>query len=158
MPALSTRKTARARILALMQAELDRIIPADESVSLKGKTFAEFEDQVERLGRTVCTTALEERAALDESARVEQPGACPFCGSERVYLERRTTPTEVFAPSGVLVLSQQHSRCRACDRGFSPSGKVVGFAWRRAFDAPRATTRRARSRTAAGGESGAGAQ
>ena len=127
MPALSTRKAARTRILTMMQAELERIIPEDEAVNLKGKTFAEFEDQVERLGRTVCTTALEERAALDESARVEQPGCCPFCGSERVYLERRTTPTEVFAPSGVLVLSRQHCRCRACDRGFSPQAKSWGL-------------------------------
>jgi len=47
MPARTTRQEARARILATFSAQLDRMIPEDESVPLKGATFADFEDQAE---------------------------------------------------------------------------------------------------------------
>jgi hypothetical protein len=49
MPARSTRQEARARILAAFAAQLDRMIPEDEDVALKGATFADFEDQAEAL-------------------------------------------------------------------------------------------------------------
>jgi len=45
MPARTTRQEARARILGAFTAQLDRMIPEDESVPLKGATFADFEDQ-----------------------------------------------------------------------------------------------------------------
>ena len=51
MPARSTRQEARARILAAFSTQLDRLIPEDESVPLKGATFADFENQVEDLAR-----------------------------------------------------------------------------------------------------------
>ena len=47
MPARTTRQEARSRILATFSAQLDRMIPEDESVPLKGATFADFEDQAE---------------------------------------------------------------------------------------------------------------
>ena len=47
MAARSTRQEARARILSAFGAQSDRVIPEDESVPLKGATFADFEDQVE---------------------------------------------------------------------------------------------------------------
>ncbi len=53
MAARSTRQEARARILSAFTAQLDRVIPEDESVPLKGATFAEFEDQVETLAQAV---------------------------------------------------------------------------------------------------------
>ena len=77
MPARTTRQEARARILATFEAQLDRMIPEDEEVSLKGATFADFEDQVEELARTALPIALEERAALEPNAEVETAGRCP---------------------------------------------------------------------------------
>jgi predicted Zn-ribbon and HTH transcriptional regulator len=101
---------------------LDRLIPADEEVPLKGATFADFEDQVETLARTALPVVLEERAALEQNAQVESAGRCPHCGSDRVYLEQQVTQPEVLSLHGPVVLSKQHARCRSCGGSFSPSG------------------------------------
>ena len=122
MTARSTRQEARARILAAFAAQLDRVIPEDESVPLKGATFADFEDQVDTLARVVLPVALEERAALESNAEVETAGRCPHCGSEGVYLEKVATQPEVRSPYGPVVLCKQHARCRSCGGSFSPSG------------------------------------
>ena len=122
MPARTTRQEARARILAAFAAQLDRVIPQDEQTPLKGATFADFEDQIETLARAALPVALEERAALEANARVEEAGRCPYCGSSRVYLERQVTQVEVLSAHGEVVLYKQHARCRSCDGSFSPSG------------------------------------
>ena len=122
MPARTTRQEARARILAAVAAQLDRVIPADEEVPLKGATFADFEDQVEAVARGVLPVVLEERAALETNAEVDAPGRCPHCGSRRVYLKQETSPSEVLSLHGPVVLYKQHARCRACGESFSPSG------------------------------------
>jgi ribosomal protein S14 len=122
MPARSTRQEARARILTAFAAQLDRLIPEDEDVPLKGATFADFEDQAESLAQAALPVVLEERAALEPNAAVETAGRCPHCGSDRVYLEKQVTQPEVLSPHGPVVLSRQHARCRSCDRSFSPSG------------------------------------
>jgi len=122
MPARTTRQEARARILAAFADQLDRIIPEDENVPLKGATFADFEDQVDSLARTALPVALEERAALEPNAEVESPGRCPHCGSEGVYLEKQVTQPEVLSLHGPVVLTKQHGRCRSCGGSFSPSG------------------------------------
>lgn len=122
MAALTTRQEARARILAVVTAELDRVIPEDESIPLKGATFGDFEDQVEAVAHTTLPVLLEERAALEVNAQVETAGCCPYCGSDRVYLEKPVTQTEVVSPHGPVVLRKQHARCRSCDGSFSPSG------------------------------------
>ncbi|MBU0637775.1 MAG: hypothetical protein KKB50_02845 [Planctomycetes bacterium] len=122
MPARTTREEARARILAAFEAQLDRVIPVDETVSLKGATFADFEDQVETLAQAALPVALEERSALADSAQVEQAGPCPHCGSEGVYLEKEETQPEVHSRHGPVVVHKQHSRCRSCGGSFSPSG------------------------------------
>jgi hypothetical protein len=122
MPARSTRQEARTRILKAFSTELNRLIPENEEASLKGATFADFEDQVEALARATLPLVLEERAALESNARVESAGRCPFCGSDRVYLEKQVTQPEVISPHGPVVLFQQHARCRSCDGSFSPSG------------------------------------
>ena len=77
MPARSTRQEARARILATFQAQLDRMIPEDEDIPLKGATFTDFEDQVEDLARAALPVALEERASLEPNAEVTTAGRCP---------------------------------------------------------------------------------
>lgn len=122
MSARTTRKAARTRLTQVFKKALDRLIPADVATPLKGSTFLEFEDQVEALVREVAPTALEERAALEMNAEVERAGRCPFCSSERVYLEKGSTASELQSPHGTVVVPQQRCRCRACDRTFSPSG------------------------------------
>ncbi len=122
MPARSTRQAARARILAVFSAQLDRVIPADEGVPLKGATFADFEDQVETLARAALPVALEERAALASNAEAETAGRCPHCGSSGVYLKKEATQPEIRSRHGPVVLYKQNARCRSCGGSFSPSG------------------------------------
>jgi DNA-directed RNA polymerase subunit RPC12/RpoP len=122
MSALTTRQESRARAMAAFAAALDRMLPGDESTPLKGATFADFEDQVEELIHSTIPVVLEERAALEVSAQVESPGRCPHCGSQRVYMEKRVTQAEIRSGYGPVVIREQHARCRACDRTFSPSG------------------------------------
>lgn len=122
MPALTTREAARERLQKVFREALDRLIPPDASLPLKGTRFADFEDQVEALGREVLPVALEERAALEGNAEVKHPGCCPFCGSRRVYLKKEVTQPELCSPQGHVVVRQQHGRCRACGKTFSPSG------------------------------------
>ena len=122
MSARTARQEARARIMAAMQAELDRLIPEDETVPLKGTRFTDFEDQVEGLARATLPTVLEERAALEPNARVDTAGRCPHCGSGRTYLKQDETQAELSSVHGRLVLTKQHARCRACGESFSPSG------------------------------------
>ena len=122
MPARTTRQAARARIQAAFAAQLDRLIPEDETVPLKGATFADFEDQAETLAQATLPVVLEERAALAPHAEVTTPGRCPHCGSQGVYLEKGVTQPEVQSRHGPVVLRKQHARCRACGGSFSPSG------------------------------------
>jgi hypothetical protein len=121
MAAMTDRQAARERLLALAKAQIDKLIPADESVPLRGQFFADFEDQADELERTVCPAFLEERVALSAGAQVAQGGICPHCGSDRVYLESRVSQVELLTPHGMMPMSQQHARCRSCDRSFSPS-------------------------------------
>jgi hypothetical protein len=129
MAAVTTRQAARERILRAVKAELDRIIPSDESAPMRGRTFREWEDQADQFDRTVTTILLQERAALDASAQVDGGGRCPACGSERVYLENKgVRKTEMQTPHGKVVVERQTCRCRSCDRTFSPSGPGLGAA------------------------------
>ena len=121
MAARSTGQEARARILAAFRAQLDRVIPEDENVPLKGATFADFEDQVETLAQVALPVALEERAALESNAEVETAGRCPHGGSEGVCLEKAVTQPEIRSRYGPVVLRKQHARCRSCGGSFSPS-------------------------------------
>ena len=121
MPARTTREQARQRAIAAFMTSLDRIIPADESVPLKGSLFVDWEDQVAQMRRAVLPTVLEERAALEDNARVESAGHCPFCGSDSVYLEKQSTRPEVLTCDGPVEIQKQHARCRCCGGSFSPS-------------------------------------
>ncbi|MBU0637967.1 MAG: hypothetical protein KKB50_03815 [Planctomycetes bacterium] len=120
MPARTRRERARARILAAFTAQLDRVIPADETIPPKGATFADFEDQVETLAQAALPMALEERSALADSAQVDRAGRCPHCGSEGVYLEKDETQPEVQSRHGPVILHKQHARWarRSLDSGF----------------------------------------
>lgn len=122
MAATTTRKAARERVRQMLEATLDRLIPLDESVPLKGSRFIDFEAQADELKRALLPTFLEERAALDARASAEVPGACPHCGSARVYLEKPMRQAELTSRDGPVVLTKQDCRCRACNGSFSPSG------------------------------------
>lgn len=121
MPARVTRQQARQKVIDSFMASLDKVIPPEESVPLKGRTFLDWEKQAEQLKRAVIPTLLEERSALEENAAVERGGRCPYCGSDRVYLEKQVTREEVHSPEGPVVIEKQHCRCRCCDGSFSPS-------------------------------------
>jgi len=121
MPAHRTRPEARQRITQVFQSELDRMIPSDESVPLKGRKFREWEDQVARIRQALLPVILEERSALEDNAEVKSGGHCPYCQSDAVYLEKQTTRTEVLSPDGEVVIEKQHCRCRSCGGSFSPS-------------------------------------
>lgn len=136
MPARTTRQQARQRALAAFTASLDRIIPADESVPLKGSTFLDWENQITQMRRALLPTVLEERAALEPNAQVEHAGHCPHCGSDSIYLERQTTRPEVISPDGPVLVERQHCRCRTCGGSFSPSGARLGPARGGQPDAP----------------------
>ncbi len=91
MPARSTRQEARDRIFKAFRAPLDRLIPADEQVPLKGPLFVDFEDQAEALIRAASPVFLEERAVLGR----ETPEAAGFAEPLEDYLrlhKRSRTP------------------------------------------------------------------
>jgi hypothetical protein len=149
MPALTTRKDARERLLKLFEDSLNRFIPAEETEALRGQTFHDFEVQVDAVRQAILPALLEERAALESTALVENAGRCPHCGSDRVYLEKGSTKKEIISPHGSVVMEMQRARCRCCDRSFSPSGAGVGIAGRSAADASGSRT------TGAGGNGAA---
>lgn len=122
MAARRTRQEARARIIRDFMSSLDREIPVDESVPLKGRTFRDFELQARKLKEAVIPTFLEERAGLDQQSQVAGAGRCPHCGSDRTYLEAKESSKEIRAPEGAVVVGIQQARCRACNGSFSPSG------------------------------------
>lgn len=121
MPARRTRQEARDRITQVFQAELDRMIPPDGSVPLKGGKFRDWEDQVARIRQALLPVILEERSALEQSAEVKSGGHCPYCQSDAVYLEKQVTPQEIHSPDGKVLIEKQHCRCRNCGGSFSPS-------------------------------------
>lgn len=132
MASLTDRQKARERLTAAFQAELDKLIPSDESLPLHGGKFIEWEDQADELEQTLCTTFLEERSALECSAQADCGGRCPHCSSTRVYLIKQAQKVQVQTAHGAVVLYKQRCRCRSCDRSFSPSGAGLGLAARSA--------------------------
>ena len=129
MPARTTRQEARARLQRMFSTALDRLVPADESVPLKGRLFIDFENQVDEVGKPLLAAMMEERAALAAEAATEYAGRCPHCQSERTYLEKTKPPQrkELISPNGPVLVEQQSCRCRKCNRSFSPSEPSVGL-------------------------------
>ena len=132
MAARTTREAAREVIRAAFEKALDQMIPEDESIPLRGRTFREWEDQADAFAQAVTATVLEERVALEDSA-LRQPGEelgrCPHCGSGRLYLQRSEAANRpIRTTHGEAVLGHQSLRCRSCGKSFSPSGAGLGSA------------------------------
>ena len=119
MAARTERQAARERLLAVCQAMVDRVLPADEKQGLRGERFREWEEQALELVREVGGRFLEERAALEASAHATTGGPCPHCGSDHVYLVAGERAREIQTPVGAVALVQQQARCRTCARTFS---------------------------------------
>ena len=130
MAALTDRQKARERLSQVFQSLLDRMIPADEAVPLRGGKFLDWENQGDEVDRTLVPVFLEERAALEASAHADCGGRCPHCASDRVYLVKEAVKVEVLTPHGPVVLNKQRCRCRQCGRSFSPSRAGLGHAGR----------------------------
>ena len=145
MPAMTTRQEARERLLKTALSAIDRLVPADESVPLRGSTFADFENQSYEVGDAILTAMMEERAKLARCASVEVPGLCPHCGSNRTYLEDKgaSTQQEIRSPSGPVLIAKQGARCRACDGSFSPSTPRLATVLGSRADAQSRSARRA---------------
>jgi hypothetical protein len=123
MPARTTRQEARQRALNASTASLERIVPPDASVPLRGSTFRDREDRVAQMRAAVLPTVLGERAALEPDARVEDAGHCPHCGSDSTYLERPTTRPEVLSPDGPALVERQHGRHRGGRQAVQQAGQ-----------------------------------
>jgi hypothetical protein len=148
MAAGTTRQEARARLQAVFQTALERLIPSTETVPLRGRTFADFEHQAYACGHEVLAAMLEERAQLDDRAVESTAGRCPHCESDRTYLAKETQAQALYSPSGGVNVTLQQARCRACGGAFSPSAAGVGVAGGSAADAAGRAARRAGSRRA----------
>jgi hypothetical protein len=74
MASLTDRQKARERLRAAFEAELNKLIPADAALPLRGGTFIEWEDQADELEQALCATFLGERAALECSAQADCGG------------------------------------------------------------------------------------
>lgn len=121
-----TRQEARQGILEIVGRMLDKYIPEDPSKPVKDGLFWDWEDMADEFDREVTGTFVEVLARLSGQARVEHPGACPFCGSPHVRWLKAEGQRERRSKHGEVVLPRQVAQCRSCDRSFSPSGAGVG--------------------------------
>jgi hypothetical protein len=92
MPALTSRQQARRAAVKAFMSELDRIIPPDQTVPLKGAKFVDWEDRFERLVRTVAPTVLEQRVALQDGAAVDSAGRLRRSYNRHSRLSRHRQP------------------------------------------------------------------
>src|ERR1022692_1319994 len=83
MSTVTSRQAARERILKQVQAEVDRLLPADPTIPLQGRTFLDFENVAERVSNDLYVTIVEERVML---TGLDRPtvGRCPHCSSPRL--------------------------------------------------------------------------
>src|SRR5579864_3717887 len=120
----TSRQAARERIFKQIQAEVDRLLPADGNVPLQGRTFLDFENVAERVSNDLYVTIVEERVML---AGLEKPtvARCPHCSSPRLREVGEARPKEIRTPRGVATVEERSLRCRDCGRTFSPGAAGV---------------------------------
>jgi hypothetical protein len=127
MSEMTARQAARERILRQIQAEVDRLLPADANIPLQGRTFLDFENVAERVSNDLYVTIVEERVML---AGMERPtvGRCPHCSSPRLRKVGEVRKKEIRTPRGAATVEEPTLRCRDCGRTFSPGACGIGDA------------------------------
>lgn len=121
-----TRQEARAKLDELYHRVRDKFLPEDTAKAVAEGKFWEWEDQADALDRELTGGFLEILGQLSEQAKLEDPGACPFCGSKVVRWLDAEGQRERRSKHGEVVLPRQVAQCRSCDRSFSPSGAGLG--------------------------------
>ena len=121
-----TRQEARTKFDELCRRARDKFLPADGSQPAGEGKFWEWEEQADALDRELTGGFLEILGQLSGQAKLEDPGACPFCGSPHVRWLKAEGQRERRSKHGEVVLPRQVAQCRSCDRSFSPSGASVG--------------------------------
>jgi transposase len=124
MSTVTSRQAARERILKQVQAEVDRLLPADPTIPLQGRTFLDFENVAERVSNDLYVAIVEERVML---AGLDRPtvGRCPHCSSPRLRKVGEVRKKEIRTPRGVATVEEPALRCRDCGRTFSPSAAGI---------------------------------
>jgi len=124
MSSVTSRHAARERILKQIQAEVDRLLPADPNIPLQGRTFLDFENVAERVSNDLYVTIVEERVML---SGLDRPTVdrCPHCSSPRLRKGGEIRKKEVRTPRGVATVQEPTLRCRDCGRTFSPCAAGV---------------------------------
>jgi len=124
MSDFTARQAARERIFKQIQAEVDRLLPADPTIPLQGRTFLDFENVAERVSNDLYVTIVEERVML---AGLDRPtvGRCPHCSSPRLRKVGEVRKKEIRTPRGVATVEEPALRCRDCGRTFSPCAAGV---------------------------------
>jgi hypothetical protein len=130
-----SRQEARERVMATVKKLLDKHIPEDEKLPVKDGKFWEWEDMADEFDREVTGAFVESLAELSGQAKLDHPGACPYCGCMRVRWLEKSKQQERQSKHGVVVLPRQVARCRSCGRSFSPSGAGLGLGRANAPDA-----------------------
>jgi hypothetical protein len=125
MAGLTTRQEARDHVLTKVKKLLDQMIPEDESQPVKDGVFWEWEEMADAFDREATASLVEALAGLSAKAKLEQPGACPACGSARVRWLDASKQQERQSKHGVVVVPRQVAQCRSCGRSFSPSGGTL---------------------------------
>ena len=69
MSARTTRQEARQRLQQVFDGLLERYVPRDETIPLRGQTFREWEDQADEFDQEMTGALLEELANLDQAAQ-----------------------------------------------------------------------------------------
>lgn len=123
----SDREAARQRLTAVFLGALDKYMPADPSQPVKDGKFWEWEELADEFDHAVTGAFLEELAGLSRAAALDDPGPCPFCGSDNTKWLNEEGKRERRSKHGEVVLPRQVARCRPCGRSFSPSGAKLGI-------------------------------
>ena len=124
---MSSRESARERVLAVVRGALDKYIPADPNQPVKDGKFWEWEELADAFDREVTAAFIEELAGLSAGASLAKPCVCPFCGSANTKWLDDQAKRERQSKHGTVVLPRQVARCRPCGRTFSPSGGKLGL-------------------------------
>ena len=133
MAAPSTSQAARARILGVFSAPLDRILSEDERIPLKGATLADFEDPVETLAQAALPRSVRHWSLTTLRQKLIKVGAkvVRLAKSVTFQMAEVAVPRELFAAilerSTGLVCRRRCCNADECrDRAYNMTFPVRG--------------------------------